>query len=139
VFLLARFVSFYWLALAFYLAFKIATAAGLTDQDPGTPLSFVQGIGIQAVNVKMMGVAASVFATYPVSENLSLNVMVIALTAVCLNGPCLSVWGVFGLTIRRFLSNQWSLRLFNLVLATLIIISLIPIILELMAIFGFFV
>ena len=116
-----------------YLAIKIAMAKGPSDASSGAPLSFWQGIGIQAVNVKMMGLAASVLVNYPVSNNPTLSIFLVALTAVVLNGPCLSLWGVFGLGMKRFLSNAWSLRLFNLALAGLIFLTLVPIVKELLA------
>ena len=115
-----------------YLAIKIATAKGPSDTSSGAPLSFWQGIGIQAVNIKMMGLAASVLATYAVASNPTLNIFLVAFTAVLLNGPCLSLWGVFGLGMKRFLSNAWSLRLFNLALAGLIFLTLVPIVKKLL-------
>ena len=81
----------------------------------------------------MMGLAAGVLVSYPVSSNPTLSIFLVALTAVMLNGPCLSVWGVFGLGMKRFLANAWSLRLFNLALAGLIFLTLVPIVKELLA------
>lgn len=111
-----------------YLAGKIATAAGLSAGSSSRPISFFQAVGIQALNVKLMGLAASVSVNYPILADPYWNVLAVGLTAALVNGPCISAWGQFGVHMRTFLGNRMILRSFNVVLALLIILTLIPII-----------
>lgn len=114
-----------------YLAYKIALQPALHERASVQPLTCSEAVVLQAVNVKLMGVAASVSVTYPIfsDPNFSvLNVLVVGLIAGLVNGPCVSAWGVFGLVMRRVLAEPVALRLFNLVLAALILLTLIPVI-----------
>lgn len=119
-----------------YLAYKIATAAGPRDNAAGKPLTFLQAVLVQALNVKLMGIAASVNVTYLVVDDVFLNVAILGLTAVVVNGPCLSLWTLFGSRMKQVLANNRVLRMFNAILGLLIVLTLVPIILEIVSSIG---
>lgn len=114
------------IAYLLYLAYRIATAVGPSDAEKGEPFTFLQAIAIQAVNVKLMGIAASVMVNYPLVSAPSLNIGLIGLTAALVNGPCVALWGVFGSRLRHLLNNPRILRVVNICLALLIVMTLIP-------------
>ena len=47
--------------------------------------------------------------------------------------PCICLWAAFGLGLRRFLSNPRALRMFNMTMAALLILSLYPLVAHLLA------
>lgn len=134
--LLIEIAGFFYLL---YLAWKIATAASFSDRGDGTgkPLTFLQAMAVQAVNVKLIGIAASVVATYPVVDHLFSNILLVGSTAGFINGPCVSVWAAFGARLKNVLANPSALRLFNLMLAFLIVMTLVPVAAGMLAAFEF--
>jgi len=46
--------------------------------------------------------------------------------------PCICLWAAFGTSLRRFLSNPRRLRAFNIVMATLLVLSMYPVVLHLL-------
>jgi len=115
-------------AYMLWLAWKIATASGIAEgKAGGRPMTFLEGAAFQWVNVKawfmVMG-AISVYAPpdfSPVQKALYLaGVMLIA------GSPPTHIWTLFGVGIRRFLQNPKALRAFNITMALLLVLSLIP-------------
>ena len=115
-------------AYMLWLAWKIATASGIAEgKAGGRPMTFLEGAAFQWVNVKawfmVMG-AISVYAPpdfSPVQKALYLGgVMLIA------GSPPTHIWTLFGVGIRRFLQNPKALRAFNITMAVLLVLSLMP-------------
>jgi threonine/homoserine/homoserine lactone efflux protein len=110
------------------LAWKIATASGIGDgKAEGRPMTFLEGAAFQWVNVKawfMVIGAISVYAPLgysPIEKALYLGgVMLIA------GSPPTHAWTLFGVGIRRFLQNPKALRAFNITMAALLVLSLVP-------------
>ncbi|MEM8838767.1 MAG: LysE family translocator [Pseudomonadota bacterium] len=114
------------LAYLIYLCWRIANAAGAFGKEAGKPFTFVQSLFLQAVNVKLMGVAAGVYLTYRVSEEAAFNLIAIAMVAMLINLPVNIAWCVFGTRMRAFLECPKRRRLFNLALALVMAASLTP-------------
>ena len=57
---------------------------------------------------------------------LGVNVAIIVLTFSLVNLPTISVWAIFGVAMRRFLSDPTMLRIFNLTMAAALVLSLWP-------------
>jgi threonine/homoserine/homoserine lactone efflux protein len=115
-------------AYMLWLAWKIATEAGIGDgQSKGQPLSFVQGAAFQWVNVKawfmVMG-AISVYA--PVGLPPWQQALYLGGIMLIVGSPPTHIWTLFGVGIRRFLQNPRALRAFNIAMALLLVLSLIP-------------
>lgn len=109
-----------------YLAYRIATASGFSERQAGKPLTFLEAVLIQALNVKLIGVAAGVFLNYPLIESAAANTLLVASAAALVNGPCVGTWCLFGAQLKRFLMGPRARLTFNLFLALLIVVSLMP-------------
>jgi threonine/homoserine/homoserine lactone efflux protein len=112
-----------------YLAYKTATArTNLDSPEPaGKPITFWQAAAFQWVNPKawtMALAAVTVYAPQPVTYK---EVIVVAAIFGAINLPCISVWLLLGVKMRRFLTTPARLRGFNWTMAGLLILSLAPI------------
>ncbi len=113
-----------------YLAAKIATAAPPSDQEraQGNPFTFLQAAAFQWVNPKAWTMALTSVAVYAPSQSF-LAVGLVALVFGAINLPCVSVWTVLGEQLRHFLAEPGRLRVFNWVMALLLVGSLYPVLL----------
>jgi threonine/homoserine/homoserine lactone efflux protein len=116
-----------------YLAFKIATAHGLGGgKVGGQPQTFWQAAAFQWINPKAWAMALSAVTTYAPPAHYVANVAVIAAVFAAINIPCVTTWAAFGMGLRRFLDQPKVLRAFNLLMAALLVLSLYPIVADLM-------
>lgn len=80
----------------------------------------------QWVNPKAWAMCLSAISLYaPDRSLLSVALVAGAFAVVCL--PTISVWAWFGTVVRRWLSNQARLRVFNVTMAGLLVASLYPV------------
>ena len=112
-----------------YLAFKTATTSTKLDSPKATgkPITFWQAAAFQWVNPKawtMALAAVTVYAPQPVTHR---DVITVALIFGVINLPCISVWLLLGVKMRRFLTTPARLRGFNWTMAGLLLLSLAPI------------
>ena len=54
----------------------------------------------------------------------------VALLMAAINAPCVGIWAAFGVGLRRFLTEPSRLRVFNVTMAGLLVLSLYPIFLN---------
>lgn len=114
-----------------YLAFKIATATGIRGAaGAGRPQTFLQAAAFQWVNPKAWAMAIAAVTSYVPRDHYIVNVVIVALALSVVNAPCVATWLVFGRAMRRFLDRPAVLRTFNVTMATLLLASLIPIVME---------
>lgn len=110
-----------------YLAWKIAGAAPPSEtEETGTPLTFLQAALFQWVNPKAWAMALTAVTVYAPTRSYEI-VLLVALIFGAINLPSVSVWTLIGLQMRRFLTNRKRLRIFNLTMAFLLIVSLYPV------------
>jgi threonine/homoserine/homoserine lactone efflux protein len=118
-----------------YLAWMIAVTPTETQQlEKAKPITFLQAALFQWVNPKawvMITGAVGSFTTQ--STNIYLQVLMIAGTFAVLGTPCGATWLLSGVSLRRFLENPKYLRIFNRTMAILLIISIRPVIMELIS------
>ena len=112
-----------------YLAYKTATASTKLDSPKATgkPITFWQAAAFQWVNPKawtMALAAVTVYTPQPVTHK---DVITVALIFGVINLPCISVWLLLGVKMRRFLTTPARLRGFNWTMAGLLLLSLAPI------------
>jgi threonine/homoserine/homoserine lactone efflux protein len=110
-----------------YLAWRIATARGWDDGERiGRPIGFLAAALFQWVNPKGWVFALAALATYSAPHEGFRQVAVVTgvLAAACL----LSVlaWAAFGTLIRRALANARARATFNVAMAGLLVLSLLP-------------
>jgi len=124
-----------WLGAAYllYLAFKIATAHGVGSKAVGSkPMTFLQAAAFQWVNPKAWAIALGAVTTYAAKDRLILDVALITLLITVVTVPCVSIWAVFGVGVKRFLNRPGSMRAFNIGMALLLVASLYPLFTETM-------
>jgi len=110
-----------------WLAFKIATAAPLTDQAANArPMSMLQAAAFQWVNPKAWAMCLSAVTLYAPDRTV-LSVAVVAGAFAVVSLPAISLWAWLGTVIRQWLSNPTRLRAFNGLMAFMLIASLYPI------------
>jgi threonine/homoserine/homoserine lactone efflux protein len=110
-----------------WLAWKIANAAPLTqNSEEGKPMSFIQAAIFQWVNPKAWVMALSALVTYMPIEGNFWQLLGITLIFGAINLPCVSLWAGFGTGLRTLLTTPKSLQRFNFIMATLLVLSLLP-------------
>ncbi|PSU30572.1 lysine transporter LysE [Photobacterium lutimaris] len=117
-----------------YLAWQIARSKHSTlDTSSAEPLSFWQGFFFQWVNAKAWIVATSAIAAFTTLDSLLLSSSItLSLVFLVTALPSVGVWLLFGTAIHRFLNKEIHLSLFNYLMATLLLCSVIPTLIELL-------
>ncbi len=117
-----------WLGSAYllFLAFKIATAARPKQNTTvAKPLSFIQAALFQWVNPKGWIVSVAALANYTTQEESYLiETLVVVGMFLAVSLGATTSWTFFGSLIRHLLRSEWALRLFNMIMATLIVASI---------------
>lgn len=114
-------------AYMLWLAWKIATTGPVGEAKMGSrPMTFLQAALFQWVNPKAWVMAITAVATYAVASSHVASVLLVGLTFVLVNIPSVSVWTLSGVAIRRILTDPRHLRLFNIGMALLLLVSLAP-------------
>ena len=110
-----------------YLAWKIANAAPPKEAtSEGRPLTFVQSAAFQWVNPKAWSMALSAITLYAASRDLA-AVLWVAGAYVAVSVVSTTSWTVLGQQMRRLLKSPARLRVFNWVMAGLLVATLIPV------------
>lgn len=114
-------------AYLLYLAWKIANAAPPKESTTeGKPLTFLQSAAFQWVNPKAWSMALSAITLYASSRDLP-AVMWVAGVYVCVSFLSTTGWTVLGQQMRRILNSPTRLRVFNILMALLLVATLIPV------------
>ena len=111
-----------------WLAAKIAFGQGrLTGGGGRPPLSFLGAALFQWINPKAWLISLATVATYTTAEgSLYRQVILLALLFFLVSIPCVGAWAALGAGASRFLLTPRRLRLFNVVMALLLVASLVP-------------
>jgi threonine/homoserine/homoserine lactone efflux protein len=120
--------AFLRIAGALYLLWLAWRLAGSTVADSALqrPLSFLQGLSFQAVNPKAWTRAMTLGAVFMPPGLATLEgALLVSGIGTAISMPCISMWAVFGMAIRRFLASPRHRRLFNAMMAaTLAVLAL---------------
>jgi threonine/homoserine/homoserine lactone efflux protein len=111
-----------------YLAWKIATSGPASDASgqEGKPQTFMQAALFQWVNPKAWVMAVGAISTYTPLQGYFTNVFIISAVFALINAPSVCVWAGFGSLLRNALRDPFWLRVFNGVMAALLVVSLYP-------------
>lgn len=90
------------------------------------PLSFWQGAMFQWVNPKAWMMMLTAIATYTQPQTIWSNTLMIGFFFVVLGMPVISLWNLFGASLRAFLLDPLKARVFNLVMGVLLLGSMYP-------------
>ena len=114
-------------AFLLYLAWKIATAAGLkSTNDGGKPMTFFQAAAFQWVNPKAIAMALTAISLYSGGGRL-METLIVSLIFGVINFPTVGMWVLAGTKLRHVLQNPRALRAFNVTMALLLVATLYPI------------
>lgn len=109
-----------------WLAWRIATAAPIRDRPAqARPMTGLQAAAFQWVNPKAWAMCLSAVTIYAPDRSL-VSVLIVAGAFALVSLPAISVWAWLGTVIRAWLSSPARLRVFNLTMAGLLVLSLYP-------------
>lgn len=113
-----------------YLAYRIAST-GPAVADPASaegskPFGFGAAFMFQWVNPKAWAMAITAFSTYLPAGTAVGWIAALALLFPLINLPCISAWVLFGALLKRWLREPRIARVFNVVMAILLLASLVP-------------
>lgn len=116
-----------------FLALKIATTPEQSfEQVKAKPLNFVQAALFQWVNPKAWIMCVGAVVTYAsAGETYFQQVLLIALIFILFGAPCTIVWLSFGSSLKQVLCKPSYLKIFNISMASLLMASLVPVMIEL--------
>ena len=111
-----------------YLAASIARSGGFrVTSDVPRAMSFIEGGLFQWINPKAWVVVISIVATYTSpAHDLFSQILLICSVFVVVAFISFSLWAFFGTIIAQFLQTSRSMRSFNIILAVILVVSLIP-------------
>lgn len=116
-----------------YLAYLIPSASQSSlESNKSKPLTFIQAAIFQWVNPKAWIMATGAIAAYTtLNSNVYVEVLFIALAFFAVAFPAVGVWLVFGANLKKILKKPAHQHQFNIAMAVLLVISVMPIIYEL--------
>jgi threonine/homoserine/homoserine lactone efflux protein len=125
---LFRWVGAAWLV---FLAWQIATAPAPGEGGRGRVLGFLGAAGFQWINPKAWLIAAGAAGAYLSPNHALLNQLTqIFVVFLAVGMPCLLVWALIGSGAGRLLHSPARLRAFNVSMALLLVLSLVPVFIE---------
>ncbi|PZR34954.1 LysE family translocator [Caulobacter segnis] len=114
-----------------WLAWKIGTSDKVSDRQAASrPMTFLQAAAFQWVNPKAWAMALGAVTTYAPEGGSWTIVPLLAGTFMLVGAPCSAAWAGFGQGLRPFLDRPAVLRSFNITMAVLLVISLVPMVLD---------
>jgi threonine/homoserine/homoserine lactone efflux protein len=111
-----------------WLAWKIANAVPPEAKKvTGKPFSFLQAAAFQWVNPKAWFMAITAISAYaPQDQGIIVGSLIVAVVFASVNLPSVSVWAWMGVQVRRWLGTARRLRVFNVSMAVVLVVSLYP-------------
>ncbi|MCX4162989.1 MULTISPECIES: LysE family translocator [Paraburkholderia] len=117
-----------------YLAWKIGTSGQVqVRKGERRPMRFHEAIAFQWINPKAWMMVLTAATTVHLSADFGLNATLMAVLFYVVGLPCICLWAAFGMALRNLLANPVWLRVFNVGMAVLLVLSLYPVALKMMA------
>ncbi|MCF2857105.1 LysE family translocator [Pseudoalteromonas sp. SMS1] len=119
-------------AYLLYLAWVIAKSASAPiETDKVKPLTFINGALFQWVNAKAWVVATGAIAAFTsIGDGYYTQNVTIALVFFVASFPCVGTWLMCGSALKRVLTKHRYRTLFNYGMAMLLVLSVLPVVLE---------
>lgn len=112
-----------------WLAWKVANARSVGDQDDNNmakPLTFLQGAAFQWVNPKAVVIALSAISLYVRPEHQVADIIMVVVWFAFFTALTVVTWTGFGVALRALLRDPRRARVFNIVMALLLVASIVP-------------
>lgn len=114
-----------------YLAWKIANSANVrADEKVKRPITFMQAAAFQWLNPKAWVVAVSSLATFTEPDNFQATMFTLVFFYLVVGFITMAFWLKLGQSLRRFLNTGRRLQAFNISMALLLIVSVVPMVLS---------
>lgn len=112
-----------------FLAWKIANSGSPDAKETlREPLTFFQAVVFQWVNPKAWAVSIGAIATFTTVGDVGKKILTILVGYMTVGSMCLVLWLLLGASLQRLIQGQKHLRLFNLLMAVLLVVSVITIV-----------
>jgi threonine/homoserine/homoserine lactone efflux protein len=109
-----------------WLAWRVATAGEIGDHEHATsPMSFWEAALFQWINPKGLIMALGAMSIYIRPGEVG-DILLVTLVFTAINLPSVGTWAVFGSTLRNVLKDPMKVRVFNVVMALLLVASIVP-------------
>jgi threonine/homoserine/homoserine lactone efflux protein len=116
-----------------YLAAAIALSDPVKPEQGGRrkgPMTFFGAAMFQWINAKGWVMVISTITAYAAIATFPLNIAIQVAISLVLGALSCSAWAMFGSALRPLLSSPGVVRIFNIVMAILLLASLIPVLME---------
>ncbi len=118
-------------AYLLYLAWAIGTSRKIEEgKQKSRPLTFLEGAAFQWINAKGWIIALGAITTYAALTSFPQNVVLLSALFAVMGTASSAAWAAFGSGLRRFLKDPRHVRIFNIVMALLLVASLYPVFAE---------
>lgn len=115
-------------AYMIWLAWMIGKSDGVEEGKSGSrPLTFVEGAAFQWVNFKGWIAAVTAVSAYAGLAAFPWNVLLLAFIFTVAGAGSSTSWAAFGSALRRVIRDPLHIKLFNFIMAVLLIASLYPV------------
>ena len=105
-----------------FLAWKLS-ASSLGEARETKPLSFTQAALFQAVNPKSWVKSITLATVFmPVGLSAPVGALLVAVVGLVIGFPSASMWALFGVAIRRVLTDPLKRRIFNLTMGAMLVV-----------------
>lgn len=112
--------------LLVWIAWRIATSAGIASRDGSArPMGYVQAVGFQWINPKAWSMAVAATSQFILPSAPVVTATVVAATFLTLGLGSAATWTCAGEAIARWLTTDLRLRVFNALMAALIVLSVL--------------
>ena len=107
-----------------YLSWKMLGSFSIAKEESGRPLKLYEASLFQFINPKAWTIAITVVSGFfPLEESFFKATMFLALTAPFICFPSISLWALFGSTLRIFVNNIKTKKIIEYILALLLILT----------------
>jgi len=107
-----------------YLAWRLLNAGGVSETDARRPFTIWQAMLFQAINPKAWVMAITTAAVFiPRDTPFPRLIAVVGGIFFAVNIPCVSVWALFGSSVRHLLLRPAYRRVFNLTMSILLVLT----------------
>ena len=116
-----------------YLAAAIAMSDPVKPEEGGRrkgPMTFIGAAMFQWINAKGWVMVISTITAYAAIAAFPLNIAIQVAISLMLGIVSCTAWAMFGSALRPLLSSRRAVRIFNIVMAVLLLASLIPVFME---------
>ena len=111
-----------------WLAWKVANARPASDEpdDLARPLTFLQAAAFQWVNPKAVVIGLTAISLYVRPDHRVTDVLVVLVLFGLFTALTVITWTGFGVALRSVLRDPRRARIFNVVMALLLVASIVP-------------